>query len=235
MGVARDRGVLYVVWGRTKNRRLDEGLRRSMASLQREHPELHFTVRDLPESATLLDKPRMYELSPYEQTLYLDADTEVLGRLDFGFEQARRHNLALAICEAGMARRYSRSIRGDLVEYNTGVMFFRKCAENAALFARWSELAQTVDSLVEFIAGSRVEQMPYNDQAAFAMAVHELGVNPFVLPHNWNYRYKWQPCVHGPVKVWHEWDPVPEELRAYWIKQDRGEVPMDFARINWEL
>lgn len=226
------RGVLYLVWGRGKSKKIDENLRRSTASVFKQHPELHVTVKDLPEGTTLLDKPKMYELSPYEETLFLDADTEVLGKLDFGFESAARHGLACAICEAGLACRYSKSIQGDLIEYNTGVLFFRKSEVNAALFVKWGELAKSIDSSVRFMMPGGMQTMPYNDQAAFAKAVHELGVCPFVLPHNWNYRYRWQPCVFGPVKVWHDWDPVMPELRAYWERQARGDVALDFARIN---
>lgn len=229
------RGVLYLAWGRGKVKKIDESLRRSTASVFKHHPDLHVTVKDLPDGTTLLDKPRMYELSPYEETLFLDCDTEVLGKLDFGFDSAARHGLACAICEAGLARRYTNSIHNDAVEYNTGVLFFRKSDQNAALFSKWTEYAKSIDSSIRFMLPGGLQTMPYNDQAGFAKAIDDLRVNPFVLPHNWNFRYRWQPCVFGPVKVWHDWDPVMPELKAFWEKQDRGEVPFDFARIQLKM
>ena len=77
----------------------------------------------------------MYEQSPYEETIYLDADTEVLERLDFAIEKAVQFHLACVICEAPYARRYLKSITGDTIEYNTGVLFFRKSEVTAPLFA----------------------------------------------------------------------------------------------------
>lgn len=229
----KKRGVLYVVWGRAKNRKLDDILRRSTQSVFKHHPELHVTVKDLPEGSTLLDKPKMYELSPYEETIYLDIDTEVLARLDFAIRMMERHALALAICEAATARRFTKSITDDLIEYNTGVMFFKRSAENDRLFARWGELAKTMDSSCVFRSpNGTLNTGPCNDQASFSQAIHELGMNPFVLSMNWNYRFRWQPAVHGPVKVWHDYEPIPPELRRYWERQERGEEPMDFARVN---
>ncbi|MEJ0070814.1 MAG: hypothetical protein WDO24_21130 [Pseudomonadota bacterium] len=40
----------------------------------------------------------MFEHSPFETTVYLDADTVVLGRLDYGFEMAERFGLACCHC-----------------------------------------------------------------------------------------------------------------------------------------
>jgi hypothetical protein len=47
----------------------------------------------------------MAAMTPFEETLFLDADTVPLGRLDFGFEQAQRFGLACCICEVPWARR----------------------------------------------------------------------------------------------------------------------------------
>ena len=113
------RGVLYVVWGE-----YDGGaLERSRQSLARVHPDMPVEVIELPAGSTLLDKARMMELSPFEETLFLDADTVVLDDLSYGFEQVRRFGLACSICECPWARRYT-GLSGDMVEYNTGVLLF---------------------------------------------------------------------------------------------------------------
>lgn len=209
------RGVIYIVWGKGANRTLDEGLRRSLQSVFKHHPDWGITVRELPAGATLLDKAKMYDLSPYEETLYLDADTEVLDRLDFGFEMAAKHGAALSICECPYARRYSRSIGGDAVEYNTGVIFFVKGPKAEPLFRRWGALAPTLDSSIRWNSGMGVQTMACNDQGSFAKAVADTGFNPFVLPCNWNLRPGYHKLFWGPVKVWHDYGPVPESLREF--------------------
>jgi hypothetical protein len=228
-----NRGVVYIVWGNKTEPKLQAMLNRSIASLRRVHPDLPSTVRELPDGASLLDKASMYELSPYEQTLYLDADTEVVGRLDAGFEKAAKFGVACSICEAPFGRRY-KSLRGDLVEYNTGVIFFSRGGECARLFARWTELAHTLDSSIQFEVGNRTETMPCNDQAGFAGAFEELGMTPFVLPLNWNYRPRWMPCVYGPVKVWHDYAPLPEGLRSIWENMERGSR-LSFLRMQGDM
>jgi len=126
------RGVLYVVWGN----KIEPILQRSIVSLKATHPELPVEIVRTSgaenEPRSLLEKSRMFELSPFEETLYLDADTIILERLDFAFEKAREFSIACCICEAPWARRYAGlSNRGDMIEYNTGVLFF---TERAKLF-----------------------------------------------------------------------------------------------------
>src|SRR5262249_10934835 len=78
------------------------------------------------------------ESSPFDETLFLDADTVVLDRLDFGFDQAQRFGLACSICECPWSRRYRGLPKDDGVEYNTGVLFFTRSVQ--ALFSRWTRL-----------------------------------------------------------------------------------------------
>src|SRR3954469_15303369 len=117
------RGVLYMVWGD----KIAPYLERSMASVREWHPDLPIHVEGLPPGAdateTLLRKARMCEITPFEETLFLDADTVVLGNLGFGFERARRAGIACAINECPWARRYrDPALSGDTIEYNTGVL-----------------------------------------------------------------------------------------------------------------
>ncbi len=230
--VTAKRGIIYVVWGLKTQPKLQAQLQRSLTSVKKFHPELPITVHELPDNASLLDKPVMYEQSPYEETIYLDADTEVLERLDFAIEKAVQFHLACVICEAPYARRYLKSITGDTIEYNTGVLFFKKSEVTAPLFARWANLAKSIDSVIHYDMGNRTDFMKLNDQAGFALAVQELGINPFVLPLNWNYRPRWEPSVYGPVKVWHDYDPLPDALKQMWKQQDTP-ARLKFIKIEW--
>jgi hypothetical protein len=205
-----ERGVLYIIWGGEA----EAAMQRSLASLNEIHPELpHHIVRLPPREHPLeniLEKSKMMSLSPFAETLFLDADTIVLGRLDYGFEQAARFGLAVALCEAPFGRRYPTLPQDDAVEYNTGVVFFTRKAE--AVFRRWEELSPQIDSSLPFAneLGSGLQQ--YNDQCAFVRAVAEWDRAPFVLPLNWNFRPGFYWTWFGPIKIWHGYEPVPPSI-----------------------
>jgi len=219
------RGVLYVVWGEFDQALLD----RSIQSLKDHHPELPVEVARLPEGSTLLDKARMLEMTPFEETLFLDADTVVLGDLGFGFQKARRHGLACSICECPWARRYG-GIDDESVEYNTGVLFFTDSAR--PVFEAWKEQAAHLDSSIVFKHGDGLAKMPLNDQAGFARAVEETGFPLFVLPYNWNFRPKWHKSWFGPLKIWHDYEPVPEPILERNREQSRADAVIDLSVLR---
>ena len=215
-------GVLYVVWGEYNGAALE----RSRQSLARVHPDIPVEVIELPAGSTLLDKARMMELSPFEETLFLDADTVVLDDLSYGFEQARRFGLACSICECPWARRYA-GLSGDMVEYNTGVLFFTEFAR--PVFNAWQACAAEIDSSILFHNGQGLTQMPVNDQAGFAKALDDTGFRPFILPYNWNFRPKWHKSWFGPLKIWHDYSDVPEPL---WAQNAEQASPDSIVRLS---
>jgi len=222
---AAKRGILYVKWG--PNNAI---LERSIESVKRIHPELPIHVHQLPDNSTLLDKAGLFNFSPFEETLFLDVDTVVLDRLDFGFEMAVQHSLACGICECPWARRYG-GIKGDLVEYNTGVLFFTKAAQH--FFDGWQRLVRTVDSSIKFYkTGGQLTVMPYNDQAGFSLALAESKVPPFILPFNWNFRPAWHRAWWGPIKIWHDYQPVPPDVAAFTEAQRKPEAIIQFIRFQ---
>lgn len=199
-------GALYMVWGHSHDHLLD----RSIKSLKSWHPDLPVHIHRIPKDQgasgcadMFLTKAAMATLSPFENTLYLDADTVVMGSLDYGFEKAERFGLACAICECPWAQRYTGLKQmEDLIEYNTGVLFFTR--QSSALFYMWERLARTVDSSVRYLDNGVEKIMEHNDQAAFAKAVEMTGTNPHVLPLNWNFRPRWHRCFFGPIRIWHD-------------------------------
>lgn len=210
------RGALYVIWGDYNKVALD----RSLASLKNHHPDLPTYIETLSGEATLLDKAAMHDLSPFDETVFLDVDTVIMGNLDFGFEKARLFSTAVCICECPWARRYG-GLAGDMVEYNTGVIFFTRAAK--PLFDAWKGLVSEIDSSIDFVVDGQQGRMPLNDQAGFAAAVEQVaeqtGEQPFILPHNWNFRPKWQKSWYGPIKIWHDYGDPPESLIAHNIRQ----------------
>jgi hypothetical protein len=217
------RGALYLVWGDAA----EEALRRSTASLSAAMPDLAYHVERLPQGSNLLQKAGMFDLSPFEETVFLDADTIVLGRLDFGFEQAALHGIACSICECPWARRYP-SIQGDVVEYNTGVLFFCKNYFRHGhyvtheIFEAWKERAAIMDSSITW--GEPPRRMALNDQASFAMACQDSAFQPFVLPRNWNFRPEFHREWFGPLKVWHSYFGAPDTV----LRSNPEALPMDY-------
>jgi hypothetical protein len=204
------RGIITIVWGDRGKLPLD----RLLASTRRHHPELpHEIIEVVPERTgygALQEKARMLDLSPFEETLFLDADTVVLGNLDFGFQKAVQHGLAISICENPWARRYPRLFQGDEVEYNTGVVFFSRKAE--PLFDAWKRCAKTRDSLLIHLMKGKAASQDSNDQGTFCAAIEETGFNPFVLPLNWNFRPVFQRSFFGPIKIWHDYSDPPADI-----------------------
>lgn len=212
------RGILSIYWGDESKLPID----RLKASVKKFHPELpHEIIQiDAPHGdlTALNQKAKMLDLSPFEETLFLDMDTVVLGNLSFGFEKAKQFGIALSICESPWARRYKKIFTGDEVEYNTGVIFFTK-NKAKKVFDNWRNLVAEVDSSIMSIDERGSSTMPANDQGAFALAIEQIGFNPFILPLNWNFRPYWQPSFFGPIKIWHDYaDPPPffDELTAYY-------------------
>lgn len=215
-----DRGVLYVVWGNG----VDEHVNRSVASLKLHHPNLpveiaRVTPRD--PARGLREKARMAALSPFKTTLYLDADTTVMGNLDHAFEQAERFGIACSICEAPWARRYDHRLR-DALEYNTGVIFFSQSAK--PVFDAWDRLADTAPAASRWTKlDGAIRGMPYEDQAGFAAAIRECNFNPAVLPMNYNFRPEYYRSVFLPLKIWHDYIPPPEGICRLSLACERGE------------
>lgn len=212
------RGIISIIWGDKETL----PLARLLASTRKYHPELpHEVVEVNPAesgSHALLEKSRMLDLSPFDETLYLDADTVVLGNLDFGFAKAGAHGIAMCICENPWARRYPSIFSGDEVEYNTGVMFFTRKSE--PLFKVWKQCARELDSKLIFVKGGKPVSMAANDQGSFAAAVEKVGFSPFILPGNWNFRPNWQKSYFGPLKIWHDYADPPqsvERINEYYL------------------
>ena len=220
-----DRGVVYIVWGE----KIQPILQRSIASVNRLHPELPIHVETIAPDSTLLDKARMHRLTPFEETVFLDSDTVVLGRLDYGFDMAARHGLALSICECPWGRRYG-GLEGDIVEYNTGVLFFTEKAH--PVFDAWEACAREIDSSILFYQGRRLVRMPFNDQAGFAKAVDDTGFNPFVLPFNWNFRPLWHRSLFGPVKIWHDYSDPPAHVTQWSLNQSDPGAIIQYADLG---
>jgi hypothetical protein len=144
------RGILYIVWGD----KIEPLLKRSMDSVRKFYPDLPIHVhRGQPDPIRgLQQKSKMISLTPFETTLFLDADTVVVGNLDYAFDRCEEFGLACSICECPWLRRYG-STEGDQIEYNTGVLFFSPKARQ--VFETWQSIAPTTPSQSRWRAPDR--------------------------------------------------------------------------------
>lgn len=215
------RGVLYIVWGNAA----DEALERSIASVSKHHPELPIHIHRM-ERGSLRNKSIMASITPFETTLYLDADTIVMGNLDFAFEKAEKIGLACCICEAPWMRRYGNEL-GDAIEYNTGVLFFTN--KSIEVFKKWPEMIKQ-NSQSRWRHMENEYGLEFDDQAGFGRAIESCEFNPYVLPMNYNLRADYfHKRFFLPVKIWHGYNNPPNWLEEESIICESGKEPIRYA------
>jgi len=140
-------------------------------------------------------KPFLYGLTPFERTLYIDADTEFMSDIVQGFELLNEYDLALAEELLSVGQLYNKPRAGweinilerdatiaelggdpDIKFLNSGVMFFRKCDQVAALFEAWGR---------QWLIWQQ-----WDEQLALMRALHEVPVNYEALPVDWNHPHR---------------------------------------------
>jgi len=103
-------------------------------------------------------KPKLYALSPFDRTLYLDADTEFMDDILPGFKALGEYDVAVARENLTLKQLYNKKLAGweiNLIErdatmkelnaddktffLNSGVLFFRKSAAVEAAMGRWHD------------------------------------------------------------------------------------------------
>jgi len=210
-----ERGVLYVAYGDLAR----EACARSIATVREFMPQLPVAVvSDAPlDGATLLAYPdadagartyktQMYTLSPFVETLYLDADTECVTspRAGFGLLKwmdvvlAQDDNHRLADCRWRAHDPHERAatlvevgLGGDVKYYNSGVVFFRRSARAEALFTAWHQ---------EWLRWGK------HDQLALARALARCPVRLAAMRAPWNTRKRERAAF-----VWHNHHSVGRE------------------------
>ncbi|MCB0196370.1 MAG: hypothetical protein KDJ65_30740 [Anaerolineae bacterium] len=186
------RGVIYVAYG---EKALSEA-RLSIKSLKKHNPSLSVTVIadqalpgvnwiefDKPGPGARWAKLMIDVLSPYEQTLYLDADTRIHGDITAGFEILRDWDIAIA-----PSARQGTDCLGHLpgddkqrtleqikmkqpLNLQAGVLFFKKSIQVSRLFDQWR---------VEWSISKD------QDQGALLRALWKAPVKVWLLSGEWN-------------------------------------------------
>lgn len=150
-------GVVYIAYGQNAIREATESIR----SLRAYHPDWPIAaIGDRIPGIHHIDcldegrpgrwaKVNLLDLSPYEQTLYLDADTRPRGKLDIGFH-VLTGDWDLVMIPSVRAAQPLHHLTSDErtltlnelgeafpVMLNTGVMWFSKSDRMKRLFAEW--------------------------------------------------------------------------------------------------
>lgn len=141
-------------------------------------------------------KPRLYELSPFQRTLYLDADTEFMNDILPGFKLLGEYDAAIARENLTLHQLYNKKLAGWEINIqerdatihelgagphvyflNSGVLFFRKSAATEAAMKRWHE--------------AWLEWQQWDEQLAFMRAFHRTPeAKVKVLEPEWNYPHR---------------------------------------------
>ncbi len=204
-------GAIYIL---TQNERYVAMALESVASLKRAMPDLPVTVfSQFPISSPLLervirvqpsrdgfyDKTKLMQESPYDRTLFIDADIlviepfpELFGLLD-RFDCAATHEEYLS---SDWFNRYpSSDVPASFPEFNTGLLLFRRSPQMDGVLKEW-------ESLYAKFMEEKPEQ-EIDDQPFFRVAVYHSAARVATLTREYNCKFRGQGYLNGPVKLLH--------------------------------
>lgn len=199
MDYIADRGVLYIAYGE-KARRL-AGI--SIRTLREHAPDLpvavvadspldeadHLVEHEEADRGARTQKTSMYRLSPFKETLYLDADTEVVASPEAGYRMLQwvdlvlgqdvHRRLADATWHSLTKEERDATIKeigtDDVLYYNSGVIFFRRNERVEAMMSAWH---------------SEWQRWRKHDQMALLRAIYSNPVRIATIREPWNTHLK---------------------------------------------
>ncbi len=213
------RGVMYVVHGERYLKRAEL----SAASLKRNMPDLPITLFTAkPAAASCFDMVVPFDpedtqvsfgfvkvsylcRSPYEQTVFLDADTYVCAPFYELFELMDHFDAAVAhdtfrtyTADAAFLQSTIERIPESFPMLNSGVIVFRRNDPVARLLDQYVLLYERDKSVVKTGGGNYC-----NDQTAFREALYSCGARVATLPPEYNCRVNHPVFVNSKVKILH--------------------------------
>jgi lipopolysaccharide biosynthesis glycosyltransferase len=168
-----------------------------------------------PVLASRQAKLALYDLSPFEKSLYLDCDICLLDNIGELFDDLNHVDLLITkdiqsdISQASNLLRVKQPILPTLqaiglpldagnIQYNSGLIGFRRCEANAALFGSFRQFFELVMQHQDILL--------LRDQGAVAAGIAVMQPNMRVLPPTYNYLSKWKEHygdLADPIKVLH--------------------------------
>jgi hypothetical protein len=145
------------------------------------------------------DKARLMLQSPYQRTIFLDADIyvaepfpELFTLLDH-FDCAANHE---EYVDTDWFHRYPcPEVPASFPEFNTGVMVYRRSAEMDRVFQLWCDLYRAYRE--------QHPDLPVNDQPFFRQAIYSSNARIATLTREYNCKFRGQGYLNGPVKLLH--------------------------------
>jgi hypothetical protein len=204
-------GAIYIL---SQNEGYVDLALQSAASLKRVMPNLPITAfSQFPIDSSLFerviiaqptrhgffDKTKLMPESPYERTLFIDADILVLEPFPELFDLLDRFDCAATHEEyvsTDWFNQYPRSdIPSSFPELNTGIFLFKRSAEMGNVFREWAALyAKHLEAHPD---------QPINDQPFFRAAIYYSGARIATLTREYNCKFRGQGYLNGPLKVLH--------------------------------
>src|SRR5882672_5126789 len=218
-------GALYII---TQDPRYVGMLLTSAASLKRAMPQLPITlfsqfpvesplfekvIRVEPTQDGFFDKTRWMRESPYDRTLFIDADIyvvepipELFSLLDH-FDCAATHE---EYVNTDWFQRYPRpDIPESFPEFNTGILMLKRSEKVDRLLGEWGDLYR---AYLEAKPGEKI-----NDQPFFRVAAYYSDVRIATLTREYNCKFRGQGYLNGKVKVLHghiNFEMQPSQIKA---------------------
>ncbi|MDZ8225313.1 MULTISPECIES: hypothetical protein [unclassified Nostoc] len=164
-------------------------------------------------------KLALYAASEFDKTIYLDSDICLLSDLNDVFEYLDEYDLLLtedvqpSIIKATNLLRGKQEdilpnvlqilqstglpLQADSVQYNSGLIAFRKTEVNKVFFDKFQ-------SYFEIVKNNQ-DKLLLKDQGAFASAIASVSPNMKILPPTYNYLSKWEEAynIQDSIKVLH--------------------------------
>ena len=158
------RGVIYVAFGRPylamalhsriSLAKTNPGLpacivtniqvEKSQLPMLEDHDSIITLYADASKNRSL--KTSILDFTPFEETIFLDCDTVVMGSLEKGFEYLRYFDICARLNPYPQTRRGKSDIQildglevGDCPHWNSGVLIFRKSDGARRFFCEWGE------------------------------------------------------------------------------------------------
>jgi hypothetical protein len=204
-------GAVYIV---TQDPRYVGLLRTSAERLKTVMPDLPITVFSQfpvsgacydrviqvePSGDGFYDKTRLIRESPYDQTIFVDADIyvaepfpELFSLLD-RFDCAATHEEYL---DTDWFHRYPRpDIPTSFPEFNTGILLLKRSALMDRVLVTWADLYK------RFLEEN--PNLAINDQPFFRAALYENEARIATLTREYNCKFRGQGYLAGPVKILH--------------------------------
>lgn len=236
-----NRGVLYIVVG---DRDLYvNAVVRSATSLKRVMPDMptavvtdgtidgpfdhHITIRETdpvkiaPAAVPCRAKIIGMQQTPFEQTLYLDADTCVLADLGEVFELLGGFDVALAHAQGRVAISLD-DVPASFPEFNCGVIAYRSTPFVQSFLDDW---LRAYDDLAPL--RPRTQDQPSFRRVAYRTS----GLRIATLPSEFNRRFDTAGYLKGPIRLLHGWPPYEGGYERVAEAMTRGEAdsPRVFA------